>query len=268
MVSGKSAVSTRRSWVAATVAGLLVVCLAPSSSWAAGKSLRVAAASDLRTVWLALVGEFAKQSDIQVSPSFAASGKLTQQIEQGAPFDVFLSADESFVERLQEKGLAADQPVRYTRGQLGLWLRDNSPVQQLDQLSKQLSGKLVLANPRHAPYGMRAEEVLRSTGQWEALANHLVMGENVAQAAQLVVGGQAEAALIAWSLHDEIPGGRWIPVSPALHQPLWQVGVALKGEQLEAAQRWLAFLHSPEAQAVFQSRGFLPLDTQLTPKQE
>lgn len=244
----------------AAVLGLLACLLACSPAAMATETLRVAAASDLRTVWLALQAEFGQQSKVKLSASFAASGKLSQQIEQGAPFDVFMSADQAFVERLQAGGHTQGAAVRYTRGQLGLWLRDDSPVQSLEQLSERLSGKLVLANPRHAPYGMRAREVLQASGQWQALEPRLVMGENVAQAAQLALSGQAEAGLIAWSLRKEIPFGRWQPIDPGLHQPLWQVGVALNTQQQQAAQQWLAFLLSAPAQAIFQRHGFLPLE--------
>ncbi|MBD8526338.1 molybdate ABC transporter substrate-binding protein [Pseudomarimonas arenosa] len=239
----------------------LLPVLGPALPAQAAEPLRVAAASDLRSVWLALSTEFKRHTEIEVSPSFAASGKLSQQIEQGAPFDVFLSADQDFVERLQAQGLTQGTPVQYTRGQLGLWVREDSRIEHLHQLGERLQGKLVMANPRHAPYGMRAEEVLRGSGQWEQCQSHLVLGENVAQAAQLVISGEAEAALLATSYKDEVAGGRWLTIDPGLHRPLWQVGVMLHTERRDAAQQWLDFLLSEPAQVIFRQRGFLPLDS-------
>ena len=241
------------------LAACLLLCL---QSALAAEPLRVAAASDMRSVWLALATAFEQDSGIALSPSFAASGKLSQQIEHGAPFDVFLSADQAIAERLVERGLTRGPAQRYTRGRLGLWLREGSPVQGLEQLATHLRGKLVIANPRHAPYGQRAEQVLQVGAQWQALQGQLVMGENVAQAAQLALSGQAEAALIAWSLRTELSQGRWVLIDEQLHEPLWQVALVLKTARSSEPEQFLQFLQSDRAQAIFVAQGFMSLSSE------
>ena len=241
---------------------LMAACLLLGlQSALAAEPLRVAAASDLRSVWLALAGAFEQGSGIALSPSFAASGKLSQQIEHGAPFDVFLSADQAIAQRLVDRGLTRGAAQRYTRGRLGLWLRQGSPVQGLEQLASRLQGRLVIANPRHAPYGARAEQALRASAQWSAVESHLVIGENVAQAAQLALSGQAEAALIAWSLRGELSQGRWLLIDEQLHEPLWQVAVVLKTARSAESDQLLLFLQSERAQAIFVAQGFMSLSS-------
>lgn len=230
----------------------------------ASTTLRIAAASDLRSVLHPISEDFrAEHAALRIEFSFGASGKLSSQIEHGAPYDLFLSADHSYAERLRAAGLTVGEPGRYARGRLLLWLRSSAtPVRSLAELPSVLQGKLALANPLHAPYGLRAQQALQAVGVWDALQDRLVYGENVAQAAQLVISGAAEGGLIAHALAAELPaGGQRLEIDPSLHEPLWQTGVVLKASaQQDTARALLDHLLGAEGQVRFRAAGFLPPD--------
>jgi molybdate transport system substrate-binding protein len=225
----------------------------------------VAAAGDLRGVLEELKTGFeAKHPGVQLQLSFGASGSLTAQILQGAPFDVFLSADEGFPAQVQKAGLAAQAPFPYTTGSLVLWVRKDLGLDPARDGWKVLSSpavrKISTANPVTAPYGRAAEAALRHVQLYDQVKPRLVFADNIAQAAQFLQAGTAEAGLISAAQADNPvlrqSGIAW-KVPADAYAPLRQAGVILKRSQcLDQARAFQAFLTGPEGQAVFGRHGY------------
>jgi molybdate transport system substrate-binding protein len=225
----------------------------------------VAAASDLQYALDQLLAAFRHETGIDVRVAYGSSGNFARQIEQGAPFELFLSADEAFVERLARRGLTQDRGVLYAVGRLVLYVPRGSPLQpdpQLRGLARYLgeggAGRIAIANPEHAPYGRAAEQLLRQLGLWEAAAPRLVLGENVAQAAQFASSGNVDGALLAYSLALAPPlrdRGAFVLLPESLHAPLRQRMVLMTGASAGAASLY-EYLQTPPARAILASHGF------------
>lgn len=235
-----------------------LLCLAGAPS----RPLAVAAASDLQTALPEVVAAFERgHPDIRVGLTFGSSGMLATQILNGAPFDLFLSADQDYPRRITAAGLAqAGTAFVYGRGRLALWTRRGSgiPVAVLGWKALEHPGahRLALANPRHAPYGRAAEDALRTTGLLERLRPRLVLGENVAQAAQFAQTGHADVAILALSLASSAAlrgkGELWV-VPSGFHGPLDQAGLVLsRAVHKDDAEAFRTFLLAPEGQALLQ----------------
>ena len=220
-------------------------------------TLRVAAAANMQYAFAALQRAFEVQSGHRVLPSYAASGQLTTQIMHGAPFDVFLSADTDYPAQIERAGLAVQAPQIYAYGKLVLWTRSTQPLPDwsawLIWLQSTSVRKIAVANPRVAPYGAQAMQVLRQLNLYPLLRNKLVFGESIAQTSQYIdtqaveVGFSAQAIVAA---PDRPRAGQWIAVPDTLYQPLAQAVVVLKqGQQTHpmAVAQFLAFLTSNEA---------------------
>ena len=242
--------------------GLLVLV----GSAASAQSL-VAAASDLQFALAQVATQFERASGHKLRLVFGSSGKLYTQIVQGAPFELFLSADEDFAFKLARAGLAQGDGRLYAQGRIGLFVPTGSPV-QADGTLKDLAAavadgrlqKLAIANPAHAPYGQRAQEALRHAGLWAAVAPKLVLGENIAQAAQFASSGSAQAVIIAQSLALApalAQNGRFALIDAAWHQPLRQRMVLLKNAS-PAARAFYDYLGTAQVQALLQSYGLAP----------
>lgn len=227
----------------------------------------VAAASDLKFALEAVARDFERQTGHRLRLVFGSSGQFFTQIGQGAPFHLFMSADEDFVFRLADAGRTLGRGQRYGIGRIGLFVPHGSPLRADGQL-KDLAAALVdgrlqrlaIANPAHAPYGARAREALAHAGLWPAIEPRLVMGENISQAAQFASTGAAQGGLIAWSLALAPPLaalGRFELIPAHFHQPLVQRMVLLKGAP-PAAVAFEAFLAQPPAQQVMARYGFTP----------
>ncbi|MEN9728275.1 MAG: molybdate transporter, periplasmic molybdate-binding protein [Pseudomonadota bacterium] len=225
----------------------------------------VAAAADLQFALPEVAAAFEHTTGEGVRLAFGSSGNFARQIEQGAPFELFLSADETLVQRLAQAGLTVDDGQIYAHGRLALFVAANSTVAadaELAGLAAALKAgalrRFALPNPVHAPYGQRAETLLRKKGLWEALLPHLVLGENAAQAAQFALSGSVDAGISAWSL-SRAPGldtnARVVLLPAADHAPLIQRMVLLKTAG-RTARRFHAYLLGPEAQAVLRRHGF------------
>ncbi len=230
--------------------------LLSSSLLSAAEPLLVAAASDLARTQSSLSASFAKTTGIPVRFTFGSSGMLARQIENGAPYDVFLSANEGFVRELTKTGkILPDSVVNYANGRLGLWSRSGR-FRKLPDLLDPAVRHVAIANPVHAPYGMAAREALKRRGLWEKLEKKLVYGENVQQAFQFAQSGNADAVITAWSLvYDR--GGVLLPAG--WHEPVRQVGGAVAGRpNAEAARRFLRFLAGPEGRKILEKSGFAP----------
>jgi molybdate transport system substrate-binding protein len=247
----------------ALLTGLAAVLLpAPAG---AQRPATVAAASDLRFALDEVIIAFERETSLRARVTYGSSGDIARQIEQGAPFDLFLSADESYVARLAAKGLTVDGGVLYGIGRLVAFAPAGSPVQVDEALADlgRAAGdgrlrRLAIANPEHAPYGRAAREVLESLGLWSAVERKLVFGENVSQAAQFAASGSAEAGLFALSLAIS-PGlagkGRYVVLPDKLHRPLRQRMVLLKRGS-PGAGRLYDFLQQPAARAILKRYGF------------
>jgi molybdate transport system substrate-binding protein len=215
--------------------------------------LLVAAAADLAGVEQPLRQAFTRATGVRVRFILGSSGMLARQIEQGAPYDAFLSANERFVGELAKAGRLEPDSVRtYAFGRLGLWSR-NAEVKRLEQLREARFLHLAIANPAHAPYGAAARELLEKAGLWQALQPKVVYGENVREALQFAESGNADAAITAWSLvYDR--GGILLPDTG--HAPIRQTaGVVAGSPNAAAARRFLEFLASEEGRRILAAHG-------------
>jgi molybdate transport system substrate-binding protein len=229
------------------------------------QEITIAAAADLSAALPEIAAKYKATTGREAKLSFGASGNLTTQIQNGAPFDVFFSADEGYPKQLIDLGLADKTTLyRYAVGRLVLWVPNDAPVDLpklgmaalLDSSVKKIS----MANPQHAPYGRAAEAALRHFGIYDQVSGRLVLGENVSQAAQFVESGNAQAGLIALS-HALAPAmkakGRYWPVPLDAYPTLNQAVVVLtQSKQPEAARAFLAFVRSADAAALLKSYGF------------
>jgi len=225
----------------------------------------VAAAADLQFALEELAQSFHQQTGQEVRLTFGSSGTFATQIRSGAPFELFLSADEEYATTLHAEGLTRDEGVLYAIGRVAIVAVLASPLAidaELKGLAARLArGELVhfaIANPEHAPYGRRAEEVLKRAGLWEAIQPKLVLGENVSQAAQFATSGTAEGGIVALSLamSPQMTKFSHYAVIPAdWHTPLRQRMVLLKRAG-ETAQAFYRYLQQPAARAVLRRYGF------------
>lgn len=231
----------------------------------------IAAASDLQFALEDIAMRFRADSQKDVRLSFGSSGNYFRQIEQGAPFQLFLSADEDFVFRLQQAGKTEDRGVLYATGRIVLFAPRGSPLnvdQRMADLKAELAARRIsrfaIANPEHAPYGRAAEQALRKLGLWEGLQGKLVLGENVSQAAQFATSGSAQGGIFAYSLAlspSVSKLGNHVLLPEDLHQPLRQRMVLVKGAG-ETSRAFYAYLQQPAAQKILEQYGFvLPAGT-------
>ena len=227
--------------------------------------LTVAAAADLGSALREIGDAYEHKTGTRLKLSFGASGMLTQEIQNGAPFDVFLSADMDYPRQLvSSRDAVAASLARYARGKLVLWV---PPDSHLDLESKGLSvlfdptvKKIAIANPQHAPYGRAAVAALQHAGIYDPVKDRLVLGENVSQAAQFVESGNAQAGFVALA-HARAPGmsgkGRYWEIPPADYPPLDQGVVILsRSQHKREAEDFVRYLESSDAAAVLQKYGF------------
>ncbi len=229
------------------------------------QEITVAAAADMSAALPQLVDAYTKKTEKTVKLSFGASGNLTNQIRNGAPFDVFFSADEDYPRQLIGEGLALqDTLYRYAVGRVVLWVPNDSPLDLsklgIKALLEPSVKKIAMANPAHAPYGRAAEAALRHFEIYDQVSGRLVLGENVSQAAQFVESGNAQAGLIALS-HALAPAikdkGRYWAVPLDAYPTLNQAAVVLsRSKQQAAARKFLEYLSGPEATSLLSNYGF------------
>ena len=225
----------------------------------------IAAAADLKFALEEVAGQFEKETGQKLRLIFGSSGNFYTQIMQGAPFHLFLSADQDFIFKLAEAGKTRDQGRVYAVGRIGIMVPASSPLKpdgQLKDLAAALKDgrlqKFAIANPEHAPYGTRAEEALRKVGLWDVIKPKLVMGENISQAAQFAISGSTQGGIIAQSL-VLAPAigklGRFDLIPEDWHQPLVQ-RMALMKDAPQAATVFYDYLSQASAQAVMGRFGF------------
>jgi molybdate transport system substrate-binding protein len=268
MTGGGAARSLAAFTLAATVATVLPPLAAAEDRDTVSRddAPLVAAASDLKFALDEVVAAFGRETGIAVRVTYGSSGNLARQIAQGAPYGLFLSADESFVHDLSDRGLTRDRGALYAIGRIALFAPNDSPLvpdSSLANLARRLrdgsSGLIAIANPEHAPYGRAAEDALRKLGLWESILPRLVLGENVAQAAQFAASGNADGGIIAYSLALAPPlreRGRYALLPEQLHAPLRQ-RMVLTSRASPGALRLYEYLQAPAARAILERHGFV-----------
>jgi molybdate transport system substrate-binding protein len=225
----------------------------------------VAAASDLKFAIEEVAAQFEKATGQKLRLVFGSSGNFKTQILQGAPFHLFMSADENFVYELADAGKTEDRGRAYAVGRIGIMVPPGSPLKadgELQDLAAALKDgrllKFAIANPEHAPYGARAKEALQHQKLWDGLQGKLVLGENISQAAQFATSGSTQGGIIAYSLALSPAVARMgsFALIPAdWHQPLKQRMVLVKGAP-QAARAFYEHLSTPAAQAIMVRYGF------------
>lgn len=239
---------------------LVITLLGTCSSAVSAATLRVATASDLQFAMTEMAAAFEKNNPtIHVESVSGSSGKFYQQIVNGAPFDLYFSADIEYPLKLKESGLAVSEVKPYAYGRLVLW-SSKLPVNSLAELADDKFIKVAIANPQHAPYGKAAKASLTYYGLLDKVGPKLVFGENVSQAAQFAQTGAAEGAIVALSLmlaptmKDK---GSYFLIDERSHPPLEQGYVVLKQAQANPdAVKFSRYIASAEARAIFKKYGF------------
>ena len=239
-------------------------------------SISVAAASDLKYVLEEIIAEFQEiHPQIAVKATFGSSGNFYTQLSNEAPFDLFLSADISYPQKLIEQGVAIPESLFvYALGRIVLWVRQDSPIiverEGIAALKNPNIKKIAIANPVHAPYGRAAEAALHHFDVYEELKDRLVLGENVTQAAQFVETGAADIGIIAVSLAIADPlrekGRRW-PFPTDSYPTLEQGGVIMSAtRERKACELFFQYLRSEQGREIFKRYAFAqPGESNLRP---
>ncbi|MFT6991129.1 MAG: molybdate transport system substrate-binding protein [Paraglaciecola sp.] len=233
---------------------------------AEAKSVHVAVAANFSKTIQSIVTEFEKTSDYEIALSFGSSGKFYAQIKQGAPYELFFSADQSKPDALQKDGLViADSRFTYAIGRLAVWSAHPDFANKIElKLKKGSFNKLAIANPKVAPYGAAALQVLRHLALIDATQSKWVRSSNVAQTYQFISSGNAELGFIALSqilgsnTAQKVKDGSYWLVPDKLHSPIKQDVVLLRGaEKSLGAKAFLDFIHTDKAQSIILQYGYL-----------
>jgi len=222
--------------------------------------ITVSAAADLTPAFEEMGKLFERETGVKVRFNFGSTGQLAQQIEQGAPVDLFAAANAQFIDELEQKNLILpDTKALYAQGRITIWTRADSPLrlERVEDLARADVRKVAIANPEHAPYGIAAREALQSAGVWQAVQPKLVFGENVMQTLQYAETGNVDAAIVALSISVG-SAGRWSLVPQESYKPLNQALAVIKSSRHEAeARRFATFINSPSGRAVMRKYGFV-----------
>ncbi len=238
--------------------GLLTL---PTSSLA---QVTIAAAGDLQFVMADVAHRFEVQTGQQIHVTYGSSGNFFQQLENGAPFDLFFSANLDYPKKLEQDGFAEPGSLyEYAQGKLVIWIPSSSPLdlhRGINMLLDPTVKKIAIANPRHAPYGQAAVAAMKNENIYAHVHGKLVLGENVSQALSFVASGSADAGLVALSLAlstNVRASGRFAEVAEAAYPPIRQGCVILKAaKNKEAARQFVAFIRTPEIAHLFREYGF------------
>ena len=245
---------------------LLATVAALSGSLAQAQTVpTVAAAADLKFAVEEVAVRFEKDTRQKLKLVFGSSGNFYSQIQQGAPFHLYMSADEAFVFKLADAGKTVDRGRLYAFGRIGIIVPHGSSLKadgEFKDLAAALKDgrlqKFAIANPEHAPYGARAKEALQHAGLWDAIQPKLVLGENIAQTAQFATSGSTQGGVIALSLAkapEVAKLGQFALIPESWHDPLRQRMVLVKGAPPEA-KAFYDYISTPAAQAIMSRYGF------------
>lgn len=230
----------------------------------AGEEVRVAAAADLKFAMTQLAEQFEKETGTRVNVTYGSSGNFFSQIQNGAPFDLFFSADVEHAKKLEARGFAERGTLyNYAVGQIVIWMPPSANVDvnklEWNALLDASIQKIAIANPEHAPYGRAAVAALQKAGIYEQVKSKLVYGENISQAAQFVQSGNAQAGIIALSLavSPVMNAGKSWEIPAEMHPPIEQAAVLLTGaKNKKAAGAFLDFVKSAAGREVLLKYGF------------
>jgi len=246
------------------VAVLVLLALASVRAAAAQQEVRVAAAADLKFAMEDLAGQFEKRSGTIANVTYGSSGNFFAQLQNGAPFDLFFSADIGYAQKLDSAGLAEPGTLyEYAVGRIVIWAPGDSKVDVAklgwNTLLDPSVQKIAIANPEHAPYGRAAVAAMQKAGIYEQIKAKLVYGENISQAAQFVQSGNAQAGIVAMSLAVSPAmkdGKRWL-IPAESHPPIEQAAIVMKNaKNKEQAKAFLEFVKSAAGRATLTSYGF------------
>lgn len=242
---------------------IAIACLLFVTGTAHAEKITVAAAADLKFAMDEIVTGFKKShAGAELDVIYGSSGKFHTQIQQGAPYDLFFSADIRYPQELAAKGLAASKVTPYAVGRIVLWSNSmDATTMTLASLTDPKIARIAIANPRHAPYGKRAEEALKASGLWDRLQTKFVYGENIAHTAQFVQTGNAQVGIIALSLavNPELAkkGGYYL-IPDKLHNPLEQGYIITKRAAAKSLARQFAeYTGSKPARSIMTKYGFV-----------
>ncbi len=254
---------TLRAWINSFVflASVSVACREAS---ALGQEIRVAAAADLKFAMEELAVQFEKQTGTKVNVTYGSSGNFFSQIQNGAPFDLFFSADMDYPRKLETAGLAEPGTLcEYAVGRLVIWLPPDAKVdvstQRWNALLDASVQKIAIANPEHAPYGRAAVAALQTARIYENVKAKLVYGENISQAAQFVQSGNAQAGIVAFSvaISPSMKDGRRWEIPAEMFPPIDQGAMVLKSARnKDAARAFLEFVKSTAGRHTLEKHGF------------
>jgi len=257
--------STCLAFAGVIVAALLAFAAGEDTKESAPAKLSIAAAADLKFALDDLVTEFnGKYPATKVNVTYGSSGNFFAQIQSGAPFDIFFSADIAYPRKLAEKGLGADDVFLYAIGRIVIWVSKDSPV-AVDKLGikallEPSVRKIAVANPEHAPYGRAAVAAMKALSVYDQVASRLVYGENIAQTAQFVQSGAADVGILALALAvaPQIrDAGRFWQVPLDAYPRMEQGGIILKSSRnLEAARAFREFVLGGHGREVLEHYGF------------
>ena len=235
-----------------------------AGSYARAQAVNVAAAADLKFAMAELAAQFEKASGAKLDVTYGSSGNFLTQIENGAPFDLFFSADSEYPKKLEAAGLAEPGTLReYAVGRIVIWTPSdneiNAAIDGWKRLLAQRVKKIAIANPEHAPYGRAAVAAIKKAGIYEQVKDKLIYGENISQAAEFVQSGNAQAGIVALSLALSPAmknGNRWeIPADS--YPPIKQAVIVLKASKnKDASRRFLEFVDGPQGREILQRFGF------------
>lgn len=242
---------------------LFVACSLLCATTAHAEKITIAAAADLKFAMDEIVSGFkARYPGNEVEVIYGSSGKFQTQIQQGAPYDLFFSADIAFPRELSTKGMAASKVKPYAVGRIVLWSSSMDATKMtLASLTDPRITRIAIANPKHAPYGKRAEEALQSSGVWDKVQPKLVFGENIAHTAQFVQTGNAQVGIIALSLavnSEMAKKGGYYLIPDKLHNPLEQGYIITKraaGNGL--AKKFSDYMDTKPARSIMTKYGFV-----------
>lgn len=244
----------------------VAVALCLASVVQAAEKPSIAAAADLKFALDAVAAQFKADTGQELAITYGSSGNFARQLQQDAPFEMFLSADEGFVFKLADEGKTLDRGTLYAEGRVVLFVPHGSPLKPDDTFANLKAAladgrvqKFAIANPEHAPYGRAAEQALQSQGLWAAVQPKLVLGENVAQAAQFATTGATQGGIFAYSLalSPEVSKlGTFTLIPASWHQPLRQRMVLMKSAG-ETAKALYTYMQTAPARAVLRKFGFV-----------
>lgn len=241
-------------------AAVLLSSCGTKSTTEPARKLTVAAAANLTDVFGEVGRAFQAKSGLEIVYSFGSTAQLAQQIEGGAPFDLFAAADTEHVDSLVSAGkLASDSRAVYALGQLALWIpgSDQNGIRELNDLAGPKVHFVAVAQPELAPYGKASFEVLKASGLWAAVQQKIVYANNISLAKQLAATGNAEAAFTAYSLllHEK---GTVLKIDPQLYHPIEQaLAIVTSSPRMEDAKQFRSFLLGAEGRAILSNSGYL-----------